>query len=244
MVPIKTADPLVTLTVSGVGPDTASQASAEAGAPPLSGPRPDFPATAPAANPVFYRTYSRKLPGGRESWNQVAERNLEGLRKLGHLDAEEVELLRRMQREQKALPSGRWLWIGGTPWIEQDHNFSGAYNCTSTNLVDWEAFGLMMDLAMMGCGTGAIIEPHLINRLPVVRNRLLVESVTDIGVTPAGQRQEHTSHQIQGNRVHIKVGDTRRGWVDSYQLLLNLCSDERFDASQPIEISVDLSDVR
>jgi ribonucleotide reductase class II len=40
------------------------------------------------------------------------------------------------------------------------------------------------------------------------------------------------------------VGDTRRGWVDSYQLLLDLCSDERFDASTPIEISVDLSDVR
>ena len=211
---------------------------------PLNSPRPDFAATAPAANPVFYRTYSRKLPAGRESWRQVAERNLEGLRKLGHLSEQEVELLRRMQNEQKALPSGRWLWIGGTPWIEQRHNFSGAYNCTSTNLVDWEAFGLMMDLAMMGCGTGAIIEPRLINRLPVVRNQLQILSVSDIGVTPAGQRQEHTSHTISGQQVAIRVGDTRRGWVDSYQLLLELCSDERFDAAQPIEITVDLSDVR
>ncbi|MFZ9463884.1 MAG: ribonucleoside-triphosphate reductase, adenosylcobalamin-dependent, partial [Vulcanococcus sp.] len=124
----------------------------------LNAPRPDFPATAPAANPVFYRTYSRKLPAGRESWQQVAERNLEGLRTLGHLNEQEVALLRRMQHDQRALPSGRWLWIGGTPWIEQSENFSGAYNCTSTNLVDWDAFGLMMDLAMMGCGTGAIIE--------------------------------------------------------------------------------------
>ena len=206
--------------------------------------RPDFPATAPAANPVFYRTYSRKLPGGRESWHEVAERNLEGLRKLGHLNNEEVELLRRMQREQKALPSGRWLWIGGTDWIEQSENFSGAYNCTSTNLVDWQAFGLMMDLAMMGCGTGAIIEPHLINRLPVVRNRLEISGVTDIGATPAGQRQQHTTHRIDGQTVTIKVGDTRRGWVDSYELLLELCSDARFDAAQPITVSVDLSDVR
>jgi ribonucleotide reductase class II len=102
----------------------------------------------------------------------------------------------------------------------------------------------MMDLAMMGCGTGAIIEPHLINRLPAVRNRLAISGVTDIGSTPAGARQEHTSHTIEGNRVAIKVGDTRRGWVDSYQLLLELCSDERFEASAPIEISVDLSDVR
>ncbi len=204
----------------------------------------DFPASAPAANPVFYRTYSRKLATGRESWHQVAERNLEGLRRLGNLNDDEVALLRRMQQQQKALPSGRWLWIGGTPWIEQSENFSGAYNCTSTNLVDWEAFGLMMDLAMMGCGTGAIIEPRLIDRLPVVRNRLAITSITNIGSTPAGQRQEHTSYSIDGHRVAIKVGDTRRGWVDSYQLLLELCSDSRFDIAVPIEISVDLSDVR
>jgi len=202
----------------------------------------DFPATAPAANPVFYRTYRRRTEAGRESWHEVAERNLEGLRKLGQLNDEEVSLLRRMQKRQKALPSGRWLWIGGTAWIERSDNFSGAYNCTSTNLVDWDAFGLMMDLAMMGCGTGAIIEPHLINRLPAVRNRLIIDSVTDIGSTPAGQRQEHTTTAINGNRVSIKVGDTRRGWVDSYQQLLNLCSDERFGGD--IHIAVDLSDVR
>jgi len=100
----------------------------------------------------------------------------------------------------------------------------------------------MMDLAMMGCGTGAIIEPHLIGRLPAVRNQLVICAVSDIGATPAGQRQEHTSHSIDGQRVSIKVGDTRRGWVDSYQLLLNLCSDQRFNG--PIEVSVDLSDVR
>ena len=38
------------------------------------------------------------------------------------------------------------------------------------------------------------------------------------------------------------MGDTRRGWVDSYQLLLNLCSDQGFNG--PIDISIDLSDVR
>jgi ribonucleotide reductase class II len=202
----------------------------------------DFPATAPAANPVFYRTYSRKTASGRESWKQVVERNLAGLKTLGQLNEEEIDLMRRMQLRQASLPSGRWLWIGGTPWIEKPENFSGAYNCTSTNLVDWEAFGLMMDLAMMGCGTGSIIEPHLVERLPVVRNELCVLGVTDIGVTPAAERQETTSHVIEGHRVRIKVGDTRRGWVDSYQLLLQLSSDERF--SGPVEIEVDLSDVR
>jgi ribonucleotide reductase class II len=200
--------------------------------------------SAPAANPVFYRTYSRKGPGGRESWRQVVERNLEGLRQLGNLNEAEVDLLRRMQLEQKALPSGRWLWIGGTDWIAKPENFSGAYNCTSTNLVDWEAFALMMDLAMMGCGTGSIIEPHLISRLPAVRNQLVIDGVTDIGATPPGQRQDRTSHTIEGQQVVIKVGDTRQGWVESYRLLLQLSSDKRFIATEPIHVAVDLSDVR
>ena len=203
----------------------------------------DFPATAPAANPVFYRTYSRRTPNGRESWSQVGSRNLDGLQKLGNLTKAELTLMARMQAEKKALPSGRWLWIGGTPWIEQPENFSGSYNCTSTNLVDWEDFGLMMDLAMMGCGTGAIIEPRLIDQLPIVQNTLKVVSVSDIGITPAGSRQDDCTHSIDGNKVQIKVGDTRRGWVDSYQLLLELSSDPQFDGGI-VEIEVNLNDVR
>ena len=203
----------------------------------------DFPATAPAANPVFYRTYSRRTPNGRESWSQVGSRNLDGLQKLGNLTEDELTLMARMQAEKKALPSGRWLWIGGTPWIEKPENFSGSYNCTSTNLVDWEAFGLMMDLAMMGCGTGAIIEPRLIDQLPIVQNTLSVVSVSDIGITPAESRQDACTHSIDGNKVQIKVGDTRRGWVDSYQLLLELSSDPQFNGGT-VEIAVDLNDVR
>ena len=81
----------------------------------------DFPVSAPAANPVFYRTYSRRLPKGRESWSEVGERNRSGLLKLGSLNAEEMDLLARMQAEKKALPSGRWQWIGGTPWLSLIH---------------------------------------------------------------------------------------------------------------------------
>lgn len=236
-----TESPVEALVAMGPTTPQVNPVSAQPGADPaLAGG--DFPATAPAANPVFYRTYSRQTPQGRESWGQVAERNLGGLRRLGHLNGEEVALLRRMQLQQKALPSGRWLWIGGTEWIEQRHNFSGAYNCTSTNLVDWEAFALMMDLAMMGCGTGAIIEPRLIERLPTIRNTLIIDGVSAIGVTPASQRQQPTTHNVAGDQVTIKVGDTRQGWVESYRLLLELSSDERFEGT--VHITVDLHDVR
>ena len=111
-----------------------------------------FPESAPAANPVFFRTYSRRTDAGlRETWDQVCDRTLRGLVELGKLTREEAAILDKMQRNMKSLPSGRWMWVGGTNWLTKPKNFSGAYNCTSTNLIDWSAFGLMMDLAMMGC---------------------------------------------------------------------------------------------
>jgi ribonucleotide reductase class II len=204
-----------------------------------------FPATAPAANAVFYRTYSRrgeKSENLRETWNEVCDRTLHGLTQLGKLTPEEAALLDKMQRQLKALPSGRWLWVGGTPWIEKPENFSGAYNCTSTNVIDWRAFGLMMDLAMMGCGTGAVLEPKYINQLPAIRNRLRVKMQSEIGVTPVGDRHDTTDLTINSNQAYLRVGDSRQGWVQSYQSLLELSTDERFTGE--VEVTIDLSDVR
>ncbi|TAF12202.1 MAG: ribonucleoside-triphosphate reductase, adenosylcobalamin-dependent [Nostocales cyanobacterium] len=202
-----------------------------------------FPETAPAANPVFFRTYSRRTEAGlRESYDQVCDRTLKGLVELGKLTPEEAALLDKMQRNMKSLPSGRWMWVGGTDWLTKPKNFSGAYNCTSTNLVDWKAFGLMMDLAMMGCGTGAIIEPQYINQLPSIRNPLNITITGEIGSTPPEQRREFTQTHIEANTATIHVGDSREGWVKSYQTLLELSSDERFTGD--VEVIVDISDVR
>ena len=142
----------------------------------------------------------------------------------------------------KSLPSGRWMWVGGTDWLTKPKNFSGAYNCTSTNLVDWKAFGLMMDLAMMGCGTGAIIEPEYINQLPSIRNPLSVTIRGEIGSTPLEQRREFTQILIGDNTATIHVGDSREGWVKSYQTLLELSTDERFTSE--VQVIVDINDVR
>ena len=202
-----------------------------------------FPSSAPAANPVFYRTYSRKLTGTRrESWSEVTRRTLGGLAELGKFTEDEKAIVNQMQQELKCLPSGRWLWVGGTEWIKKPENFNGAYNCTSTNVIDWAAFGLMMDLAMMGCGTGAIIEPKYTNRLPAIRNVLTVKMGWGIGTVPENDRIETTEVNINGNAVEIIAGDSRRGWVDSYQALLEMSTDERFDG--PVTITVDLGNIR
>ena len=202
-----------------------------------------FPASAPAANPVFYRTYSRKLTGTqRESWPEVTDRTLKGLAELGKFTPEETAIVRKMQQEMKCLPSGRWLWVGGTEWVTKPENFNGSYNCTSTNVIDWAAFGLMMDLAMMGCGTGAIIEPKYTNRLPEIRNRLIVKMGWGIGTVPEADRVETTEIKFNGNTVEIIAGDSRRGWVDSYQRLLELSTDTRFTGD--VEVTIDLGNIR
>ncbi|MBD2343593.1 ribonucleoside-triphosphate reductase, adenosylcobalamin-dependent [Anabaena subtropica] len=202
-----------------------------------------FPESAPAANPVFFRTYSRRTQAGlRETWDEVCDRILKDLIELGKLSPEEVAILEKTQRNLTALPSGRWLWVGGTEWIGKSKNFSGAYNCTSTNLQDWKAFGLMMNLAMMGCGTGAVIEPQYINQLPPIRNQLNVILKGEIGATPKNLRREYTQTHIEGNSATIYVGDSREGWVESYQALLELSTDERF--TDEVQVFVDVSDVR
>lgn len=206
--------------------------------------RTTFPETAPVAYPVFFRTYSRTLPKARETWSDVTNRSLEGLERLGKLRPDQVDLLRQQQVRLRALPAGRWLWIGGTAWVGKPENFSGAYNCTSTNLVDWEAFALMMDLAMMGCGTGAVIEPRHIQQLPPILNRLQVVQVTPIGQCHPTERQDTTTFRIRGSHVSITVGDSRGGWVEAYRRLLCLASDEARTAAAPLQVTVDLSQVR
>ncbi|MBW4470873.1 MAG: ribonucleoside-triphosphate reductase, adenosylcobalamin-dependent [Stenomitos rutilans HA7619-LM2] len=201
-----------------------------------------FPETAQTANPVFYRTYSRRTENRREPLADVIQRTTQGLVALGKLTREEADLIQHMQEQLKSMPSGRWLWVGGTDWINKPENFSGAYNCTSTNVIDWQAFGLMMDLAMMGCGTGAILEHRYINQLPAIRNRLVVRLEGEIGTTPIGQRHDRTQVTIDGNQVHILVGDSRQGWVQSYKALLELSTDDRFTGD--VSVIVNVSDVR
>ncbi len=196
--------------------------------------------TAPTANPVFYRTYSRRIGKHRETYEQACDRALKGLAELGNLTESEYTILKNNFLALKALPSGRWLWIGGTPWSKKPENYSGAYNCTSTNLEDWHAFGLMMDLAMQGCGTGAILEPIYIDKLPKITTRLEITLVGEIGKVPRHERLQETQISQSGDRVSIVVGDSRQGWVKAYQTLLELAS----SGSPELFVEVDLSHIR
>jgi ribonucleotide reductase class II len=215
-----------------------------------------FSDKAPSANPVFFRTYSRRTESGyRETWDQVCDRTTKGTSEIGRLTPEETELIDRYQRELKTLSSGRWLWVGNTKWIQDPLNVYGGYNCSGTDIVDFKSFGLLMDLTMQGCGTGAVLEEKYINQLPVIRNKLTVEIKQEIGVVEPRLRQEETEinyysgddfYGIKTNEsihsVDIFVGDSRKGWVDAYQGFLELSSDER--VAEDLKVNVYLGNVR
>ena len=203
-----------------------------------------FDASAPAALPVFYRTYSRMSDNGRETYEQVTDRTMRGITELGKLTEKEAALVREMQERQQVLPSGRWLWTGGTPWLEKPANYSGSYNCTSTRVTDIRSLALMMDLAMMGSGTGAVIEDRLISNIPAVRNRITIQDVGSVGGTAPENRRDHTYVEVKGNTVVISCGDSRGGWVDAYEAFLDLAFSKEFDHTRSVKVHVDLSRVR
>lgn len=95
---------------------------------------------------------------------------------------------------------------------------------------------------MMGCGTGAVLEPSYINQLPTIRNSLTITLQGEIGSTLVQERREQTAVEIEGNQVTIHVGDSRQGWVQSYQTLLELSTTDRF--SGDVNVLINLSDVR
>lgn len=199
---------------------------------------------APSALPVFYRTYSR---GKTESWTDVVERTIQGLVELGKLTDEEAALIKEQQEKLACLPSGRWLWVGGTEWLKKPENVYGSYNCSSTNIIDWESFRLMMSLAMQGTGTGAVLEQKYIDKLPVIRNKLEITIAENIGEKSPEHRIEKTEifeivSEADKESCAITVGDSREGWVKSYQTILELSSDE--SSAKEITVNIYLGNIR
>lgn len=183
---------------------------------------PLYPDISPTAPAIYLRSYCRRTKEGkRETWEDTNARTVKAITDIGKLTLEEKELLLDMQGSFKTLTSGRWLWVGGTEWIKNPKNFYGAYNCSSLNITSIESFGLLVNLAMQGCGTGAVLEPEYINQLPTIYNELEVNVVDQIGEKPVSQRCADTLIYTSMTHTVIDVGDSRQGWVDAYLAVIN-----------------------
>ena len=216
-----------------------------------------FPADAMCAAPVHYRTYSRRTVGDdgatlKEDPQQMFDRSFAGLLELGNYNPEQIELMAETICNWVTLPSGRWLWQGGTEWSKQQKNFPGSYNCVSTEVDCLDAFEWQMELAMMGCGTGVVLEEDIIAKLPKVINKLEVKIVVPLsanydpnkGLKAGHEHRETTSITLKDRTVSkdngiletvsLTVGDSREGWVRSYVELIKLACGE----SQPTAVGL------
>lgn len=201
------------------------------------------PNSVSTANAVFYRSYSRKNQdnGKRETWEETCDRTVNGIAKIGKLDNDEKQLVLDGMLSQTVMLSGRWLWIGGTEWSDKPENFYGAYNCNNTQIVDIESFGLLMNLAMQGCGTGSLLEDKFIENLPVIKNKLTLNVVNSPGAYIFGKEDTIWSF-VNDNEIQIVVGDSRKGWVDAYLRLLKIATEVYI--GDHFTVNVDIGNVR
>lgn len=192
--------------------------------------------------PVFYRTYSRFVDGKRESWEQVCRRIADGLAELGQCNTDSIY---ESQLKLNSIVSGRLLWVGGTKWSKIPKNFPGSYNCSSTNIDSIDAIVSTMNLAMVGCGTGANLENRFVKRIPPVSCKLRLV-ILDRPLKVKADRAERTTKKSGCTldampRTTITVGDSREGWCELVLLILRLAT---CGAPIDLEVAVDLSNIR
>ena len=210
-------------------------------------PKKPFRDSAPSAEVVMMRTYSRrKTDGTRENFREAMTRTVDDLARIGGYSVEEHDLVMEQALKQRAFPSGRAFWVAGTDWSKRPENFSGYYNCTSTHIGDLNAFGLLVDLAMQGSGTGAVLEQDVIDALPVVEHHIDIVGVSPVGGRAPGKRDDDTSYEtlLPSGIVYLKVGDSRQGWRDAYQFIVNLAHRGLPRNEGHVRLHLDLSNVR
>lgn len=214
----------------------------------------EFSQFAPSGPAVFYRSYSRrKDDGSRESFQEAMTRTISAIAEIGHFTEKQKELALDMALKQHCFPSGRALWVAGTEWSKKPDNFPGYYNCCSMHANDLSIFGLLMELAMMGTGTGAVLEEDVVDSMPPIQRKVNIRAIKNNDGIKGGDA--HTSIKFTGiidenPIITIKVGDSREGWASAYQGLIAVAmgepvQDEEEDTALcDAEIILDLSHVR
>lgn len=217
---------------------------------------------APSAPAVFYRSYSRrKEDGSRENYKEAIERTVTAIAEVGNFNKWEKDLCMKMAQSQHCLPSGRSLWVAGTEWAKNPDNFPGFYNCCSMHVEDIDTFGTLMELAMMGTGTGAVLENTAIERLPAVIRKVTIKEVIPNAARVGGSDSTvlyKVAEKANGATIAtLVVGDSRQGWAKAYQSIIEVaCGSPIFSTDWPaepeedgdtlndVELVLDLSNVR
>lgn len=214
----------------------------------------EFSKYAPSAPAVFYRSYSRrKGDGKRENFEEAITRTISAIAEIGGFTESQKAMALEMGLKQHCFPSGRALWVAGTEWAKVQDNFPGYYNCCSMHVDDVSIFGLLMELAMMGTGTGAVLEKEVVGKLPGIKRLLSIdEIILNDGSSGGAEDTRIEFVEIVDRKPIIKiiVGDSRKGWATAYEGLIRLSMGEPAMGEKKITtlfdtiIKLDLSQIR
>lgn len=193
---------------------------------------------------VYYRTYSRPIPAEqrREYWWETIARVVEFNFSL-ELDAMKRQgiiinhiVLHKLQLEAKSVydlmfhlklfPSGRSLWIGGSPssYLYSLSNF----NCSFLALDSFVKFSEMFFVLMLGTGVGVSVEKQYICKLPKVNSHIEIVHKSYVGV-PKTERKEYTElRTINKNAIEIEIGDSKFGWSKAIEIYFDIISSKQY----------------
>lgn len=147
------------------------------------------------ASIVYKRTYARpKTKDTVEGWKDTVERVIRGNVKDHNVTGQEIDKLKYLMLNRKAMLAGRGIWYSGT----ESHDRLGSAalnNCWFTTADDYHNFVLAQDLLMLGGGLGMSIEHRFVSKLPKVKKNVTI------------------THKDTKDADYI-VPDSREGWND------------------------------
>lgn len=163
---------------------------------------------------TFLRTYSRlKEDGTKETWVDVCERVINGMYSLQKDHAKMNRLPWNDAKAQasakeaydrlfnlKWTPPGRGLWVMGTPLVNQQRNSAALQNCAFVSTLEMtkhnpaKPFVFLMEASMLGVG---------------------------VGFDDKGADKDFIIYEPQISTEVTVVDDSREGWVDSVEKLIN-----------------------
>ena len=204
---------------------------------------------------VFYRTYSRYLPGKgrRETWKETVARSteynvglgVEHIEKIGYPvitenHRKEAENLFDSMFNLRQFLSGRTLWVGGADGGVADKYPLSNFNCSYVTIRSYEDIGDLFYLLLVGTGVGFRSTKEDARNLPAVR--------TDISVThepytrryPLVKEPDTRLFVVnEGKKAVIHVGDSKEGWVEALRMFFRIHTEKVHEKIEEIGIFYD-----
>lgn len=128
----------------------------------------------------------------------------------------ELEELRQLMLERKALPSGRTLWLGGTPISKRRE--ASQFNCSHASIESIYDVVDVFWLLLQGCGIGAT---PIVGTLNGFRKPIPSIQIIRSKKKPGDPKGRETNEESIINGVwHISVGDSAEAWAKAVGKLL------------------------